>query len=742
MSVVAYPQSDRKDAAHGRPNVVLIVLDDLGFAQLGCYGGQVDTPSIDRVAARGLRYNSFHVTALCSPTRASLLTGRNHHAVGMGFLTDAPSDHPGYTGRIPEGTPTLPSLLNDAGYSAYAVGKWHLVPLGEHGPAGPFGRWPLGLGFERYFGFLGGADDHWHPDLVVDNGFVEPPDIGDDYHLTTDLVSKSIGLIATQRESGSDRPFFLYLALGAVHEPHHVAKDWADQYRHKFDDGWEVVRHQVFDRQKQIGIIPDQSTLTGRPDWVRRWLELSEDERLVFARQMEVFGGFLSHTDAEIGRLMSFIESLGELDNTIVVIMSDNGASAEGGPNGWMNHVDDFDRTDPTFAHRAKERLGELGGPTSYNHYAWGWAWAGNTPFKLWKRYAWLGGTRVPLVISWPEGIARSEEGAVRSQFCHVVDLLPTVLDVAGIRVPSRRHEFDGASIKPTFNEGQAQSPRSVQYFEIAGSRAIYFDGWKATTDHVDSTLEAERLLIPGSQDFDEDSWSLYNLEEDFTESHNLAKKEGKQLDRMIDVWFEEARKNGVFPLMDGLLRPGNSREEDSSQRPRVYRAHEGVATLPDLSRGFTLEAHIEVKNAEGICGVICSQGDGHGGWSLYCMDGLVVVSIALGGERLSLRSQESIVQGLHTVTLDIGDGSASLCLDGTKVDELDISNSRWDLLAYILYVSGSKFLVGRGRGVSISSSYSPPFHFNGRVDRVVVSPRVGEQQDGTDRVRTSLRLE
>ena len=381
----------------GAPNVVLIVLDDLGFAQLGCFGSDVATPHIDALAAGGLRYNRFHVTSLCSPTRACLLTGRNHHAVGMGFLADIPIGFPGYSGTIPRSAATLPRILRDVGYSTFAVGKWHLAPRWELSASGPFDRWPLGLGFERYYGFLGGDTNQWAPELVSDNGFVEPPRSPDDgYHLTDDLADRAIRFVHDQQQATPDKPFFLYFATGAMHAPHHVAREWIERYRGCFDAGWEAWRVGAFDRQREIGVVPEGTTLTARPSWVRPWDGLSSDERRLFSRMMEVFAGFLSHTDAQIGRVVDFLAQTGRLDDTLVILCSDNGTSAEGGPIGSLNeHRFTHDRTDDiadTLAH-----IDDLGGFHAYNHYAWGWAWAGNAPFRLWKRYTWLGGVRTPL---------------------------------------------------------------------------------------------------------------------------------------------------------------------------------------------------------------------------------------------------------------------------------------------------------------------------------------------------------
>ncbi len=470
--------------APGAPNVVAVVLDDTGFAQLGCFGSDIATPNIDRLAHGGLRYNRFHVTALCSPTRASFFTGRNHHAVGMGFLADLPMGYPGYTSRLPKSAAPLPRLLRDAGYSTLAVGKWHLTPRWERSAAGPFDRWPLGMGFERYYGFLQGDANHWAPNLVCDNHYVDPPGGPEDgYHLSEDLASTAIGYVLDQQQAAPGKPFFLYFALGAMHAPHHVAPEWVAPYRGRYDRGWDDWREEAFARQVSAGVVPEGTVLTPRPPWVDEWSSLPDDERRMHARQQEVFAGFLTHTDAQIGRLVSFLESRGLLEDTLVLLFSDNGASAEGGRAGSVNEHRFTARVPESVADNLAA-LDDWGGPRTYNHYSWGWAWAGNTPLRLWKRYTWLGGTRTPLVVHWPRRVERT--GEVRSAFTHVVDLLPTVLEAVGIEPPEvvdgvTQQPVDGSSLVPTFDDPGAADVHETQYFEMLGSRAIFHAGWKAT---------------------------------------------------------------------------------------------------------------------------------------------------------------------------------------------------------------------------------------------------------------------
>ncbi len=441
-------------APEGAPNVVMVVLDDVGFAQLGCFGATIATPNIDRLAAQGLRYNRFHVTSVCSSTRAALHTGRNHHAVGMGVTEEAALGFPGYTGRIPKSAAMLARILRDGGYNTMSVGKWHMTPKTDYSSAGPFGQWPLGVGFERFYGFLGAETSQWAPELVRDNTHVDPPRTPEEgYHLTEDLVDESIRMIQDQQQAEARKPFFLHLATGAAHAPHQVTEEWVAPYRGAFDDGWEAWREQVFARQVAAGVVPADTVLTERPHWVPEWSGLPAEQRRLFARYMEVYAGFVTHTDHHLGRLFDAIEARGIADDTIVMVLSDNGASAEGGVSGtlneaagWLGHQEDVEAS--------MERIDEIGGHDAYNHYPFGWAWAGNTPLRLWKRYAWLGGVRTPLVLSWGAKVA--DPGAVRGQFVHAVDLFSTILDAAGIDVPTA---VDGVTQQPV--DGTSMLPRS-----------------------------------------------------------------------------------------------------------------------------------------------------------------------------------------------------------------------------------------------------------------------------------------
>ncbi|MEZ5658783.1 MAG: arylsulfatase [Burkholderiaceae bacterium] len=469
------------------PNVLFIVLDDLGYAQLGCYGGlgdRIRTPHIDALAAQGLRYRDFHTTALCSPTRGALLTGRNQHSLGLGVIVERATGFPGYNARIPKDSAMLPRV-GAQGYGTYCVGKWHLTPDEHNGPTGPFDRWPLGQGFDRFYGFLPGETDQWHPDLWEDNHRTDPPQ-RTDYHLSEDLADRAIQWLTEHWAVDEDRPFFLHFATGAPHAPHHAPREYIDAYRGVFDDGWDVIREQTFARQLALGVVPAGTELPPRNRGVPAWQSLSAEERAVFCRQMEVYAAFVTHTDAQVGRLLEHLKRSGQFENTLIFLLSDNGASAEGGRNGLLTEISYFNGLEDSIAEMHK-RLDEWGGPSTYPHYAAGWAWLGNTPQRWYKAFVHEGGTRDPLIVSWPSRIR--DAGAVRGQFHHVVDIAQTVYRVTGIEPPA---SIDGVSQRPhegtpfdySFDDARAPTRKRRQYFEMFAHRAIWADGWKAVTLH------------------------------------------------------------------------------------------------------------------------------------------------------------------------------------------------------------------------------------------------------------------
>lgn len=716
---VEYPKPEP-----GAPNVLMIVLDDVGFAQLGCFGAGLDTPNIDRVAAGGLRYNRFHVTAVCSSTRAALLTGRNHHAVGMGLTEEAALGFPGYTGRIPPSAATLARTLRDHGYNTMAVGKWHLTPQVEYSSAGPFDRWPLGMGFERYYGFLGAETSQWAPELVRDNTPIEPPRTPEEgYHLTEDLVDQAIRMVQDQQQAESRKPFFLYLATGAAHAPHQVPAEWVEPYRGQFDDGWEAWRQRAYDRQVAEGVVPPDTVLTERPEWVPVWADLSDDERRLFARYMEVFAGFVSHTDHHLGRLFDHLDERGLADDTLVMILSDNGASAEGGPTGTLNEAAGWLGLGEDVG-AAIEEIDTIGGLEANNHYPWGWAWAGNAPLRLWKRYSWLGGVRTPLVVRWGDRL--TEPGGVRPQFCHAVDLYATVLEAAGIAPPESvdgvaQQPVDGASLLPSFREPAAAEHRTRQYFEMMGSRGIYQDGWKAVTDHVANQF-GERAHVTGSHDFDTDRWSLFHLAEDFSEARDLADEHPDVVRRLEELWWDEARRNNVLPLFEfpasmAHMHPGPFPLPDAA----TYRPGGSpvpVPQLPSMVGGFVLTAHVDVP-AGGASGILAALGDRHGGWAFYLLDGRPVATFALLDGVQRVAAAEPVPAGPHVIELRYLPGRearAVLLVDGAEVGEAPVPG-----LVFFPNVSTAAggLLVGRDRGIAVSADYRPPFAFTGELDRV-----------------------
>ena len=716
-----------RKAPEGSPNVVVIVLDDLGFGQFGCYGSDIETPNIDKLAQGGLRYNRFHVTALCSPTRAALLTGRNHHAVGMGFLADIPTSDPGYTAKIPPEAATVPRILRDAGWNTMAVGKWHLLPSGERSSAGPYDRWPSGLGFEKYYGFLRGDANHWAPELVRDNSYVDPPSGPEDgYHLTEDLADEAIRMVVNQQESAPGKPFFLYFATGAMHAPHHVERKWADDYAGQFDLGWDRWRQNVFERQVAEGIVPADTVLTERPSWVPDWEQLTSDERRLYSRMHEVYAGFLTHTDAQIGRVVDSLEELGILDNTLIFVMSDNGASAEGGVAGTSN--------EHRFTHRihdnieeSLDQLEDWGGIHGYPHYAWGWAWAGNTPFQLWKRYTWLGGTRVPMIAHWPKGI--SSGGAVRGQFAHVIDVFPTILEACGVTAPDTvggvaQQSVDGASLLSTFSDASAPDPRTVQYFEMLGSRSIVADGWKATTNHVSMGVMDEELLMEGSRDFDNDRWSLFNLESDFSEANDVADEFPDVVAKLEQLWFAEAERNNVTPIADNL------RGRTASIVPRDYPVGSDITlypkggpvsdeAIPRLFAGGRITADVDVA-AENPEGVLFALGDWTGGFAAYVCDGVLTVTVATPGGEILLSADRKLTSGRHQlgcVLSPVPEGGArvQIFIDGNIVGTGHSDHS----LPHAWQHGGTSMTLGYDRGLPVSNSYRPPFAWNGVLHQV-----------------------
>ena len=612
-----------ESAPEGAPNVVVVLLDDVGYAQFGCYGSDIATPAFDDLAANGLRYSNFHTTALCSPTRAALITGRNHHTNGMGRIAEMATGFPGYDAVVPPSSGFLSEVLGPQGYATFASGKWHLAPAADMAMGGRKDRWPLGRGFERFYGFLGGETDQFHPDLVYDNHQVEPPaSPADGYHLTEDLVDHAELFIKDLRAVSPSRPFFLWFTPGACHAPHHAPKEFIERYRGHFDQGWDRWRDEVFGRQVASGLLPQGTGLSERPQWVPGWDTLTEDERRLYARMMEVYAGFLTHTDAQVGRLLKFIDSLGELDNTIVLLMSDNGASAEGGPRGSFNELYFFN-FEPESLQENLARIDELGGPEGYSHYPWGWAWAGNTPLKRWKRETHEGGVCDPLIVHFPARLGKP--GATRHQYVHAVDIFPTLLEMIGIDSPAvlkgvEQSPIEGVSFAYTLSDPLAPSQHVTQYYEMLGSRAMYHDGWKAVVFHPLPIVSYTPEDDP-NRSFEDDDWELYNVAEDFSEIHDLASERPDKLQDLVDLWWAEAERFNVLPVTNQILSGADTR-----YRRNQFAFLPGIGTIPQIvapnlsNRPWRIDAELIVP-ASGASGVIVCHGSHAGGYVAYVSD-------------------------------------------------------------------------------------------------------------------------
>ncbi len=727
----------------GAPNVLFFVIDDVGYGQLSCFGGLVDTPNIDRVAAQGLRYSNMHTTALCSPTRSCILTGRNHHSSGVACIMELATGFPGYDGRMPFENGMLPEMLVDHGYNTFCIGKWHLSPSEDNTPAGPFHRWPLGRGFERYYGFLGGETNQWYPDLTQDNVSVpQPKGLKDGYHLSEDLADQAIKMILDANTTAPEKPFFMYYATGAAHAPHHVPKEWADRYKGRFDDGWDAYRETVFARQQELGLLPADAELSPHDPDVPDWDSLSGDERRLYARMMEVFAGFLSHADHHFGRILDALERIGELDNTLIMIISDNGASAEGGPIGSFNEMLFFNRIPESFEENLA-RIDELGGPRSYNHYPFGWTNAGNTPFRRWKRETYRGGATDPFILAWPAGT--TARGEIRSQYAHAIDMVPTVLDAIGVDPPVTirgvsQAPLEGVSFTHTFDDADAATNHTTQYFEMFGHRSIYQDGWRAVCPWPAASFTEAAQAGRGLGDpitpevleqLDGDGWELYDLTTDPTESHNVAADQPDKVRALRDVWWDEAAKYKVLPLDGSMqLRLATERPQTSQPRDRfVYYPHGAVVpafAAPQVyNRPWSVEADVEL--AGGDNGVLVAQGGDAGGYSFHLIDGRPRFVYNYGGrDQFEVLAPDPVGAGRHAVRfefeptgppdLTVGKGSpgrGQLYVDGTLVATTDFPVTT-PLLFELEGLS-----CGYDFGAPAADGYEPPFTFTATIHSV-----------------------
>jgi arylsulfatase A-like enzyme len=713
----------------GAPNIVLVVLDDVGFAQLGCYGSDIRTPVLDGLAATGARLANFHTTSLCSPTRVCLLTGRNHHRSGMGRVADLAVGYPGYWGSPPRENGYLPEILRAAGYATYAIGKWHLSPEDETSMAASRATWPLSRGFDRWYGFHGGETHQFVPALYHDNHSVRPPG-ADGYHLTEDLAGRAIEFLGDLRAADADKPFFLYFATGACHSPHQPPARWLGQYRGQFDAGWDAWRAQAFGRQLAAGLLPEQTVLSPRPDWVPAWESLDAGQRALSARFMECFAGFLSHADEQIGRVLAFIRERGEADRTLVVVVSDNGASAEGGAQGSINDVRMLN-IDPASDAEMLARLDEIGGPLTHNNYPWGWTMAGNTPFRRWKREVHEGGVADPCIISWPAGPI--EPGAIRYQFTHAIDVLPTVTELAGIELPAQlagieQTALDGESFAYLLPAGgQLETERHhTQYFEMFGSRAIYHRGWKAVAFHPVGPLYDDQ---DPNASFDDDAWELYHVAEDLSESLDLAEQHPRMVHELIELWWQEAARNQVLPLDNRVLWALVHPKPDH-RRPRAeYQYFPGGAQVPESvavnvrNRSHALTVDVSIADPAAAEGVLLALGSALGGWSLHILAGRIrYVHNLYGKERHVVAATGVIAPGEHRIeyafTKDEGlGGTGVLRCDGVEVARAPIPRFTPSGFNGV----GAGLTCGYEWGPAVGDGYRAPFPFLGTIRRASV---------------------
>jgi arylsulfatase A-like enzyme len=716
----AWPVAKRAPA--GASNVVLVVLDDVGFAQLGCFGSDIATPALDALAARGVRYRNFHTTAMCSPTRACLLTGRNHHTCAMGGIADLAMGFPGFNGRIPRSCGFVSEVLRQRGWATLAVGKWHLAPADETHAAASRERWPLGQGFERYYGFLGGETNQFFPELVVDNSPIAFTP-GEGYHLTEDLIERAIGLVNDVRVADPTKPFFLYLALGACHAPHQAPREWIDRYRGRFDDGWDAWRARTHARQLAIGIVPPGTTLSPRPSWVQEWAGLPEVEQRAYARMMEVYAGFLSHTDHHVGRLIDFLAAIGDLDRTLVLVLSDNGASAEGGAHGTFNENFIFNGL-PHDVERTLALLDELGGPRTYGHYPWGWALAGNTPFRRWKRETHEGGIGDPLIVRWP---AIPDPGAVRPQYVHAIDVAAMILDVTGSQMPAALHgivqePIAGRSFLPSLTDASAPEHRETQYYEQFACRALYHRGWKAVAFHP--LFPYEDGENPSAHP-DTDRWELYRVAEDPSECRDLATTHPEKLRELQELWLREATRYGALPLQ-AIRIFGHGRPPVVPPSDRVV-LRPGAAPLPEeLAPQLKLRPHHVVACIElpvdGAEGVLLAQGGRFGGFSLYVRDGRAHYTYNFAGLEETTVSSEPLAPGRHLVAVQMTPARglamrAELVVDGDVVAEATIRRTT----PFRFALHGEGMCCGYDDGTPVTDAYVAPFRFTGILHQVTV---------------------
>jgi arylsulfatase A-like enzyme len=740
-------------APEGAPNVLFIVWDDVGFAAMEPWGGLIETPTMNRLAQGGLTYTNMHTTALCSPTRACLMTGRNHTSNGMACISEAAIGFPNANGHIPFENATIAEVLNENGFNTYMLGKWHLCAEDEMNMASSKRNWPVGRGFERFYGFLGAETNNWYPDLIHDNHPVDQPSTPTEdgsekgYHLSRDLADKALEFIKDAKAVAPDRPFFMYFCPGAAHAPHHAPKEWAEKYKGKFDMGYERYRELVLERQKQMGLVPENTELspinplgtsadTKSPtgllfpplDYVKPWDALPEEEKQLYRRMAEVYAGFLSYTDHQIGRIIYFLEETGQLDNTLVIVISDNGASGEGGPTGSVNE-NKIANGVPDNLEQNLKFMDVLGSPRTYNHYPTGWAMAFNTPFKMWKRYSYNGGICDPFLIHWPKGI--KSRGEVRHQYHHAIDIVPTILDVVGVEAPDvvlgyTQSPIEGVSMRSSFDDSKAPSARQTQYYSMLGSRGLWHQGWKAVTTHP---------TIAGWGNYEKDTWELYNTVEDRSESHNLAAQYPEKLQELINVWFFEAGKYQGFPLDDR-----SALEIITTPRPQMTKPRERYVYYPDTAeipesqavnirnRSYSVKAEVEIPDG-GAEGVVFANGSRFGGHAIYMKDGKMhYIYNWLGDLKQQVVSKKAVPIGASTLSAiftkegenppHVANGTLAIYINDEKVGEMKMMTQPGKFS-----IAGEGLNVGRDGGEPVTGEYPGeyPWPFTGTVKRVVV---------------------
>ena len=744
-SVPHWPAEPKRP--EGAPNILLVLFDDVGFSDLGCYGSSIRTPNIDALAGRGLRYTGFHTTAMCSTTRAALLTGRNHHDVGVGCLANFDSGFPGYRGKISRSAGTLAEMLRPHGWHNYMVGKWHVVPLTQSGPSGPFDGWPLGRGFDRFYGFMDAETDQYAPELVRDNTHIDPPGTFETgYHLSADLVDQSIRMLAEHQASTPEAPWLMWLAFGACHAPHQAPRDLILSYDEQFAHGWDVERTRRLERQKQLGLVPPDTELPPHNAGVAAWDSLGDDEKRVFTRLQSAYAAMLEHADTQLGRLLAFLETSGVADDTLVLVLSDNGASQEGGLAGFVNAMGPYNLRREHLPEKLA-RIDDIGGPGTHSNFPLGWAMASNTPLKRYKQNTHGGGIRDPLVMAWPKGIAA--QGELRHPFCHARDLLPTLLDICQVPVPTsiagvEQQPVTGQSLKATLNDAQAPGRTEPQYFEMFGHRGIWHDGWKAVAFH------------PPGTPFDDDCWELYHLAEDFAENHDLAAEEPERLAQLKELWWQEAGNNKVLPLDDrfGARFAENALRAQGDRSLFVFHAgmgHLPSEVAPDLrSRSYRLEASVVIPEG-GAEGVLLAHGDATSGYSLYIQDGHLVHDLNVGSQHQILRSDRPVEPGRHRLALRMELGPLVLTQAGNHgrvvlptrraaslwIDEDCVAEGECQL-GFTTLISWSGLDIGRDRSSPVSH-YEAPFVFTGQLDCVRVELDPQQPVDGDAVARAEM---